>query len=78
MALSGGVDSSVAAAIMRRAIGDRLHCFFIDNGLLRKDEFQNVLNTYHQFGIEVDGVEASEEFCLSCKVFLIQRQSEKS
>jgi GMP synthase (glutamine-hydrolysing) len=62
LALSGGVDSSVAAAIMRRAIGDRLHCFFIDNGLLRKDEFQNVLNTYHQFGIEVDGVDASEEF----------------
>lgn len=45
MALSGGVDSTVAATLLHRAIGDRLFCFFVDNGLLRKDEFTSSIHT---------------------------------
>ncbi len=62
LALSGGVDSSVAALLMKKAIGSNLHCFFIDNGLLRKGEFEQVLNTYHQLGLEVKGIDAKQEF----------------
>ncbi|MCX7696805.1 MAG: glutamine-hydrolyzing GMP synthase [Bacteroidales bacterium] len=62
MALSGGVDSSVVAALVTRAIGDRLHSIFVNNGLLRKNEFDSVLNTYHSLGINVKGVDACHEF----------------
>ncbi|MGE3435217.1 MAG: glutamine-hydrolyzing GMP synthase [Blastocatellales bacterium] len=61
--LSGGVDSSVAAALVARAIGDRLTCIFVDNGLLRKDEFEKVLETFNDYGkLNVKGVAAGERF----------------
>jgi GMP synthase (glutamine-hydrolysing) len=62
MALSGGVDSTVAATLLHRAIGHRLVCFFVDNGLLRKNEFETVLNTYRQMGLQVEGVDAKVRF----------------
>jgi GMP synthase (glutamine-hydrolysing) len=62
MALSGGVDSSVAALLLHRAIGKRLHCFFVDNGLLRKDEYQQVLDSYVSLGLQITGVDAKQEF----------------
>lgn len=62
MALSGGVDSSVAAFLIHRAIGDRLHCIFVDSGLLRKDEFEEVLTSYNQLGLPVKGVNAKDMF----------------
>jgi GMP synthase (glutamine-hydrolysing) len=62
LGLSGGVDSTVAAELLRRAIGDRLHCIFVDNGLLRKDEFAAVLDNYVHMGLNVRGVEAGEKF----------------
>lgn len=62
MGLSGGVDSSVAAVLLHRAIGDRLHCIFVDNGLLRKDEFEHVLRDYEDMGLNVKGVDASAQF----------------
>ncbi|MBL7962436.1 MAG: glutamine-hydrolyzing GMP synthase [Flavobacteriales bacterium] len=62
LALSGGVDSSVAALLLDRAIGDRLHCIFVDNGLLRKDEFNSVLESYRHLGLNITGVDAREQF----------------
>ncbi len=62
MALSGGVDSTVAATLLHRAIGDRLFCFFIDNGLLRKNEFQEVLDSYKGMGLNIEGIDARERF----------------
>ena len=62
MALSGGVDSTVAATLIDRAIGDRLHGIFVDNGLLRKDEFRQVLDTYSRLSLNVRGVDAREHF----------------
>jgi GMP synthase (glutamine-hydrolysing) len=62
MALSGGVDSTVAAVLISKAIGDRLHGIFVDNGVLRKDEFQHVLDTYAQLGLNVKGIDAKERF----------------
>lgn len=62
MALSGGVDSTVAATLISRAIGERLHGIFVDNGLLRKDEFQQVLDTYKSIGINVKGVDKKQLF----------------
>ncbi|QES90014.1 glutamine-hydrolyzing GMP synthase [Rhizosphaericola mali] len=62
MALSGGVDSTVAATLISKAIGDRLHGIFVDNGLLRKDEFQQVLDIYAQLGLNVKGVDAKDKF----------------
>jgi len=62
LALSGGVDSTVAASLLNRAIGKNLFCFFVNNGVLRKNEFQNVLDTYMQMGLNIDGVDASERF----------------
>lgn len=62
LGLSGGVDSSVAAMLLHRAIGDRLKCIFIDNGLLRKNEFEEVLKSYEGLGLNVKGVRASKEF----------------
>src|SRR5690606_1856202 len=62
MALSGGVDSTVAATLIHRAIGDRLFGIFVDNGVLRKNEFEQVLETYHSIGLNVKGVDAKELF----------------
>jgi GMP synthase (glutamine-hydrolysing) len=62
LGLSGGVDSSVAAVLVHKAIGANLHCIFVDNGLLRKDEFASVLTSYQGMGLNVKGVNASEKF----------------
>lgn len=62
MALSGGVDSTVAATLIHKAIGDQLYGIFVDNGVLRKDEFQSVLEMYHELGLHVKGIDASERF----------------
>jgi GMP synthase (glutamine-hydrolysing) len=62
LGLSGGVDSSVAAMLLQRAVGDHLLCIFVDNGLLRKDEFENVLHQYKDMGLNVVGVRAGELF----------------
>lgn len=62
LGLSGGVDSSVAAILLDRAIGDNLTSIFVDNGLLRKDEFNRVLESYKKLGLNVKGVDASEHF----------------
>jgi GMP synthase (glutamine-hydrolysing) len=62
MALSGGVDSTVGAMLLHEAIGSRLHCFFIDNGLLRKNEFTQVLEDYQHMGLNIVGVDARDRF----------------
>ncbi|MEZ5014893.1 MAG: glutamine-hydrolyzing GMP synthase [Chitinophagales bacterium] len=62
LGLSGGVDSSVAALLLHRALGDNLFSIFVNNGLLRKDEFQTVMHSYRDMGLQVIGVDASEEF----------------
>jgi GMP synthase (glutamine-hydrolysing) len=62
MALSGGVDSTVAATLIHRAIGDRLHGIFVDNGVLRKNEFQDVLDIYKTLGLNVTGIDAKDMF----------------
>jgi GMP synthase (glutamine-hydrolysing) len=62
LGLSGGVDSSVAAVLLHRAIGDRLNCIFVNHGLLRKNEFEDVLKDYEGLGLNVKGVDASKEF----------------
>jgi GMP synthase (glutamine-hydrolysing) len=62
LGLSGGVDSTVAAELLHRAIGDRLHCIFVDNGLLRKDEFEQVLVDYEGMGLNVRGIRAGDQF----------------
>lgn len=62
MALSGGVDSTVAATLIHKAIGDNLYCIFVDNGLLRKGEFQQVLDGYKHLGLNTKGVDARQRF----------------
>lgn len=62
LALSGGVDSSVAALLLHRAAGENLYCVFVDHGLLRKNEFNEVMNAYREMGLNVTGVNASEKF----------------
>jgi GMP synthase (glutamine-hydrolysing) len=62
LGLSGGVDSSVAAMLLHKAIGARLTCIFVDNGLLRKNEFENVLDSYKHMGLNVIGVNAKDLF----------------
>ncbi len=62
LGLSGGVDSSVAAVLLNRAIGDRLTCIFVDHGMLRKNEFQQVMDDYRCLGLNVVGVDASQKF----------------
>ena len=62
LGLSGGVDSSVAAVLLNKAIGDRLTCIFVDHGMLRKNEFQNVMKDYECLGLNVIGVDASARF----------------
>ena len=62
LGLSGGVDSTVAAVLLHRAIGKNLYCIFVNNGLLRKNEFESVLNQYEGMGLNVKGVDASARF----------------
>jgi GMP synthase (glutamine-hydrolysing) len=62
LGLSGGVDSTVAAVLLNKAIGDQLYCIFVNNGLLRKNEFSGVLDQYKNMGLNVKGVNASEQF----------------
>ena len=62
LGLSGGVDSTVAAVLLHKSIGSNLHCIFVNNGLLRKNEFQNVLIQYEGMGLNVKGVDASKYF----------------
>ena len=62
LGLSGGVDSSVAGVLLHKAIGKNLTCIFVDNGLLRKNEFQTVLDSYQDMGLNVIGIDASEKF----------------
>ena len=67
LGLSGGVDSTVAAVLLHKAIGDHLQCIFVNNGLLRKDEFDSVLKQYHGMGLNVKGVDASARFLNALK-----------
>lgn len=62
LGLSGGVDSTVAAILLHKAIGKNLHCIFVNNGLLRKNEFTDVLEQYEHLGLNVKGVDASQHF----------------
>ena len=62
LGLSGGVDSTVAAVLLHKAIGDRLHCIFVDNGLLRRNEFSEVMESYRGMGLNVTGVDAGARF----------------
>jgi len=67
MALSGGVDSTVAATLIHKAIGKNFYCIFVDNGLLRKNEFEQVLTSYKGMGLNVKGVDAKEKFYTDLK-----------
>ena len=67
LGLSGGVDSTVTAVLVNRAIGDRLQCIFVDHGLLRKNEFEDVLAYYEKMGLNVKGVRAADRFFAACK-----------
>ena len=67
LGLSGGVDSSVAAILLKQAIGDRLHCIFVDSGLLRHNEFEDVMASYRNLGLNVKGVDASARFFADLK-----------
>ena len=62
LGLSGGVDSSVAAVLLNKAIGKNLTCIFVDHGLLRKNEFENVMHDYEHLGLNVIGVNAKDKF----------------
>ena len=65
MALSGGVDSTVAAVLVHKAIGKKLSCIFVDNGLLRKGEYEQVLESYKGMGLNIKGVDAKDKFYTS-------------
>lgn len=67
LGLSGGVDSTVAAVLLHKAIGHQLTCIFVDNGLLRKDEFSSVMSSYRDMGLNVIGVDASDAFLSALK-----------
>jgi GMP synthase (glutamine-hydrolysing) len=67
LGLSGGVDSTVAAVLLHKAIGKNLYCIFVNNGLLRKYEFKDVLEQYKDMGLNVKGVDASERFLTALK-----------
>lgn len=67
LGLSGGVDSTVTAILINKAIGDRLQCIFVDHGLLRKNEFEDVLKHYEGLGLNVKGVRAADRFFAACK-----------
>ena len=67
LGLSGGVDSTVTALLINKAIGDRLVCIFVDHGLLRKNEFEDVLESYKGMGLNVLGIRAADRFFAACK-----------
>ena len=67
LGLSGGVDSTVTAVLINKAVGEQLHCIFVDHGLLRKNEFEDVLNQYKGMGLNVKGVRAADRFFAACK-----------
>jgi GMP synthase (glutamine-hydrolysing) len=67
LGLSGGVDSTVAAMLLHHAIGSNLHCIFVNNGLLRKNEYESVLDSYEGMGLNVKGVDASSLFYTELK-----------
>jgi GMP synthase (glutamine-hydrolysing) len=67
LGLSGGVDSSVAALLLHKAIGKNLHCLFVDNGLLRRNEYEEVLDSYKHMGLNVKGVDAKDKFYAALK-----------
>jgi GMP synthase (glutamine-hydrolysing) len=78
LGLSGGVDSSVAAILLNKAIGENLHCIFVDNGLLRKGEFEDVLTSYKGMGLNVRGVDAKQRFYLALKDITDPEQKRKA
>ena len=78
LGLSGGVDSTVAASLLQRAIGENLICIFVDNGLLRKDEFSTVLDSYKVLGLNVIGVDAGEKFISDLKGITDPEEKRKS
>lgn len=67
LGLSGGVDSTVAAVLLHKAIGENLHCIFVNNGLLRKNEFKEVLKNYEKMGLQIKGIDASGLFLEALK-----------
>ncbi|HOB77436.1 MAG TPA: glutamine-hydrolyzing GMP synthase [Bacteroidales bacterium] len=75
--LSGGVDSTVTAILIQKAIGNRLHGFFIDTGLLRKNEFEDVLNSYKKMGINVKGIDAKDIFLSRLKGIIDPEEKRK-
>jgi GMP synthase (glutamine-hydrolysing) len=78
LGLSGGVDSSVAAMLLHKAIGSNLHCIFVDNGLLRKNEFDGVLDSYKHMGLNVKGVDAKYQFYEALKGISDPEQKRKA
>ena len=78
LGLSGGVDSSVAAMLLHKAIGKNLYCIFVNNGLLRKNEFESVLQQYEGMGLNVKGVNASERFLGALKGLSDPEQKRKA
>ena len=78
LGLSGGVDSSVAAVLLHKAIGPQLHCIFVDNGLLRKNEFESVLDSYLHMGLNVKGVRAADKFYSALKGLVDPEQKRKA
>ncbi|MCX7728295.1 MAG: glutamine-hydrolyzing GMP synthase [Bacteroidia bacterium] len=77
LGLSGGVDSSVAALLLHQSIGKNLYCIFIDNGLLRKNEFEQVLHSYQDLGLNVIGINAQEKFYSALKGITDPEQKRK-
>ncbi len=77
LGLSGGVDSSVAAVLLNKAIGDNLTCIFVDNGLLRKNEFEDVLHSYRDMGLNVKGIDARQQFWDDLKGVIDPEQKRK-
>lgn len=77
LGLSGGVDSSVTAVLLHKAIGKNLNCIFVDNGLLRKDEFSKVLASYKHIGLNVKGVDAKQKFLDALKGIFEPEQKRK-
>ena len=77
LGLSGGVDSSVTGVLLNEAIGSNLTCIFVDNGLLRKDEFENVLHSYENMGLNVIGVDAKQKFWDDLKGIIEPEQKRK-
>ncbi len=78
LGLSGGVDSSVAALLLHKAIGKNLYCIFIDNGLLRKDESKQVMEVFSPMGLQINAVDASEEFYSALKGISDPEQKRKT